>query len=79
MEFKFGSGAGASQRIRSSYTLRAHLSGSAQALPSSRLRYLNKAVSSQIYKKYDWQHQAGLRALLHALCHYTLRVKIMAL
>ena len=26
------------------------------ALPSSCLRYLNKAVSSQIYKKYNWQH-----------------------
>ena len=26
------------------------------ALPSSSLRYLNKAVSSQIHKKYDWQH-----------------------
>ena len=25
------------------------------ALPSSRLRYLNKAVSSKIYKKYNWQ------------------------
>ena len=27
-----------------------------RALPSSCLRYLNKAVSSQIYKKYNWQH-----------------------
>ena len=26
------------------------------ALPSSCLRYLNEAVSSQIYKKYNWQH-----------------------
>ena len=26
------------------------------ALPSSCLRYLNKAVSLQIYKKYNWQH-----------------------
>ena len=25
------------------------------ALPSSYLRYLNKAVSLQIYKKYSWQ------------------------
>ena len=25
------------------------------ALPSSRLRYLNKAVSLQTYKKYNWQ------------------------
>ena len=51
------------------------------ALPSSCLRYLNNAVSSQIYKKYNWQHasvelgictarveghRAGQRALLHA-------------
>ena len=61
-------------------------------LPSSRLRYLNKAVSLQIYKKYNLQHandkvaictacverrRAGPRALLHALCHYTLRAKII--
>ena len=54
------------------------------ALPSSRLRYLNKAVSSQIYKKYNWQHtsielaictahvkgcRAGPGVLLHALYH----------
>ena len=53
-----------------------------------RLRYLNKAVSWQIYKKYNRQHasakldictariegcRAGPRALLHALCHYALR------
>ena len=53
------------------------------ALPSSCLRYLNKAVSSQIYKKYNWQHvndelairtacekgrRAGPRALQHVLC-----------
>ena len=52
------------------------------ALPSSCLRYLSKALSLQLYKKYDWQHasaelaictahvegcRAGLRALLHAL------------
>ena len=62
------------------------------AFLSSHLRYLNKAVSSQIYKKYNWQqasaelaictarveeHHAGSRALLHALRHYALRVKIM--
>ena len=62
------------------------------ALPSSRLRYLNKAVSLQIYKKYNWQrasaelatctacvegHRAGPRALLHALRHYGLQVKII--
>ena len=53
------------------------------ALPSSCLRYLNKAVSSQIYKKYNWQHvndelaihtacekgrRTGPRALQHILC-----------
>ena len=53
------------------------------ALPSSCLRYLNKAVSSQIYKKYNWQHvndelairtacekgrRTGPRALQHVLC-----------
>ena len=52
-------------------------------LPSSCLRYLNKAASSQIYKKYKWQHvnnelairtacekgcQTGPRALQHVLC-----------
>ena len=53
------------------------------ALPSSCLRYLNKAVSSQIDKKYNWQHVndelairtackkghwTGPRALQHVLC-----------
>ena len=53
------------------------------ALPSSCLRYLNKAVSSHIYKKYNWQHvndelairtacekgrRTGPRALQHVLC-----------
>ena len=53
------------------------------ALPSSCLRYLNKSVSSQIYKKYNWQHvndelairtacekgrRTGPRALQHVLC-----------
>ena len=62
-----------------------HLSGSVTIL------YLNKAMNSQIYKKWNWQCasaelttctaclegcRAGLRALLHALCHYTLQVKI---
>ena len=52
------------------------------ALPSSRLRYLNKALSLQIYKKYNWQrvsdelaictacekqHWAGPSALQHVL------------
>ena len=61
-------------------------------LPISHLRYLNKAVSLQIYKKCNWQHasaelatwkthvegcQAGPRALLHALRHYTLRATII--
>ena len=62
------------------------------ALPSSRLRYLNNAVSLQIYKKYDWQRanvalaictarvegrRAEARALLHALHHYALRAKVI--
>ena len=53
------------------------------ALPSSCLRYLNKAMSSQIYKKYNCQHvndelairtacekgrRTGPRALQHVLC-----------
>ena len=37
------------------------------ALPSSCLRYLNKAVSSQIYKKYNWQHVNNELAI-HAAC-----------
>ena len=56
-------------------------------LPSSRLRYLIKAVSLQIYKKYNWQctsaelavftahiegHWAEPTVLLHALHHYML-------
>ena len=64
-----------------------------EALPSSRLKYLNKVVSLKFYKKYNWQHAgtelaictaheegrwAGPRVLLHALCHYTLWVKILA-
>ena len=64
-----------------------------EALPSSRLKYLNKVVSLKFYKKYNWQHAgaklaictareegrwAGPRVLLHALCHYTLWVKIFA-
>ena len=62
------------------------------ALPSSHLGYLNKAVSSQIYKKYNWQRASatlaictarvegrppGPRALLHALHHYVLWAKII--
>ena len=53
------------------------------ALSSSCLRYLNNAVSSQIYKKHNWQHvndelairtacekgrRTGPRALQHVLC-----------
>ena len=37
------------------------------ALPSSCLRYLNKAVSSQIYKKYNWQHVNDELAI-HTAC-----------
>ena len=63
-----------------------------EALPSSRLKYLNKVVSLKFYKKYNWQHAgaelaictaheeghwAGPRVLLHALCNYTLWVKIL--
>ena len=29
------------------------------ALPSSHVRYFNKAVSSQIYQKYKWQHASA--------------------
>ena len=58
-------------------------------LPSSCFEYLNKAASLQIY---NWQHagaelaistahvegcKAGPRALLHALCHYTLQAKMI--
>ena len=50
-------------------TLHARLSGS--FVPSSRLRYLNKAVRSQLNKKYNWQRTSaeltiwtGARALL---------------
>ena len=61
-----------------------------EALPSSRLKYLNKVVSLKFYKKYNWQHTGaevaictahegvGPRVLLHALCHYMLWVKIFA-
>ena len=60
-----------------------------EALPSSCLRYLNKAVSSQIYKKYNWQHvnnelairtackkgrRTGPRVLQHVLS-YALRAR----
>ena len=62
------------------------------ALLSTVLRYLNKAVSLQIYKKCNLQHASaklatcathieghwvGPRVLLHALHHYSLRVKII--
>ena len=56
-------------------------------LPSSRLRYLNKTVSSQIYKKYNWQcvsrvegHRAGWgqeRYSMYVLRHYALQAKII--
>ena len=70
-------------------TMRAHVWG---ALPPSRLKYFNKAVNLQIYKKQCmWcagaklavctahieGHQARPRALLHALRHYALRAKIV--
>ena len=62
------------------------------ALPSSWLRYLNKAVSLQIYKKYNWQCASTVlvickarvegcpavpRVLLHALHQYALQAKIV--
>ena len=62
------------------------------ALLFSHLKYLNEALSLQIYKKYNWQHagamlaictayieerHAGPRALLHPLCHYALCAKII--
>ena len=76
---KFTFGGGTSQ----------HITSSENVAILSRLRYLNKAVSSQIY---NWQYastklaictahiegcQAGPRALLHALHHYAGRVKII--
>ena len=62
-----------------------------EVLLYSHLKYLNKAVSLQIYKKYKWQcagvelaictdcverHWVGQKALLHALCH-AVRAKII--
>ena len=57
------------------------------ALLVSRFRYLNKAASSQIYKKYNWQCasaelaictcEGAPRVLLHALRHYMLRIKMI--
>ena len=73
--FKFGSGA----LQRNKHCKRVYQG----VLPSSCLRYLNKAVSLQIYKKCNWQHVndelairtacekgcwTGPRALQHVLC-----------
>ena len=84
MKLKFGGGASHHEHCVHVYL---------EALPSSRLKYLNKVVSLKFYKKYNWQHAgaelaictareeghwAGPRVLLHALCHYTLWVKILA-
>ena len=44
------------------------------ALPSSCLRYLNKAVSSQIYKKYNWQHVNDELAIHTACENYCLKL-----
>ena len=38
------------------------------ALSSSCLRYLNKAVSSQIYKKYNWQHVTDDKLAIRTAC-----------
>ena len=54
----------------------ARVSGSVAVLS----KYLNKAVSLQICKKYNWsveRHRVGSRALLQALCHYMLWAKII--
>ena len=63
-----------------------------RVLLSAHLRYLNNAMSSQIYKKYNWQcanvelaictaciegRWAGPRVILHALLHDVLRSKIV--
>ena len=86
-KFKFGGGT--SQRITLSWTFARVYLG---VLLSFRLKCLNKAGSSQIYKKYKCQnagaelaictaHVEGLgvgpRVLLHALHYYTLRAKII--
>ena len=53
----------------------ARLSGS---VVSSRLRYLNKAVSLQIYKRYNWQRVSDELAMRTA-CEKGLRVGPRAL
>ena len=78
--------------VVSHIVLRHHKPCDQGVLPSSCLRYLNNAISSQIYKKYNWQcakccasytHSSrrgvptGPRALLHPLCHYASRAKII--
>ena len=60
-EFKFGGGA--SLCITPSYK---HLMCVYRAaLPSFCLRYLNKAMSSQIYKKYNWQRASTVLAIFN--------------
>ena len=104
VKFKFGGGASHCIMYIIINVAHAYLSGS---ILSSRFWYLNRAASSQIYKKYNLQRASadlvsspgsanetsaelamctacvegcwvGPRALLHALRHYTLRVKIIS-
>ena len=104
VKFKFGSGASHCIMYVIINVAHAYLSGS---ILSSRFWDLNRAVSSQIYKKYNLQRASaelvsspgsanetsaelamctacvdecwvGPRVLLHALRHYTLRVKIIS-
>ena len=84
VKFKFGEGV--SQCISSSWTLQAcvYVSGSVACRLWSHLKDLNKVMSLQIYKKYNWQlactelaicaayilgHQARPRVQLQALRH----------
>ena len=86
-KFKFGSGG--SQHLHYPY----HCTRVYQeALPFPHLKYLNKTMSLQIYKKYNGQcagtkpamstahvegHQVGPRGPLHAFCHYVLWAKMI--
>ena len=89
-EFKFGGGASHCIMYVIINVAHAYLSGS---ILSSRFWYLNRAVSSRIYLKYNLQCASaelaictacvdgcwvGPKALLHALRHYMLRVKIIS-
>ena len=84
-KFKFGGGTSQHHHKHCTHVYQ-------EAFPSSCLKYLDKAMSLNIHKKYNWQHasvklaicktdidgyQAGPRALLHAVCHYMLWTKII--